>query len=359
MHHIFFSYRREDRPDTAGRIYHLLRDRFGKDAIFKDIDNMPTGLDWRVSLNKTLDRCTVLVAIIGPDWNADDRLVDPEDWVRQEIEIALEREIPVIPVLVGGAAHPRKEDLPKSMQKLVYRQGHSIAKDPHFEFDVGRLIRGIEPHLEDNDVPPVEGVKARAETIMWGKPKGERDRFARARVTREMQRNSLDESYQKSAAQIPKTPILKEASQPARETEQPVDRATSPESERERRPDSTTDAKPQARQGLIGRLRLIALALAVILILVFVVGQLTQRPILEKTPLPVLAKDASIACEYIGMLLADRTDVERAGSSLTIYHEFWARDIDGKTHLFVRTESDPSRAHFTNETREHALCIDR
>lgn len=47
MAQIFISYRRFDSTAITGRIYDRLRQEFGKDAIFKDVDNIPAGRDFR------------------------------------------------------------------------------------------------------------------------------------------------------------------------------------------------------------------------------------------------------------------------------------------------------------------------
>ena len=48
---------------------------------------------------------------------------DPNDYVRIEIQAALERSIPVTPVLVDGADMPRIEDLPHSLKDLTRKNG--------------------------------------------------------------------------------------------------------------------------------------------------------------------------------------------------------------------------------------------
>jgi formylglycine-generating enzyme required for sulfatase activity len=76
----------------------------------------------RSLLEDKLGQCKVMLAIIGPNWvDARDarRLDNPEDWVRLEIERALARKIPVIPVLVAGATLSSKSDLTPSLQPLV------------------------------------------------------------------------------------------------------------------------------------------------------------------------------------------------------------------------------------------------
>lgn len=151
---IFVSYRRSDSADIAGRIYDRLTGRFGRDAIFKDVDSIPLGLDFKEYLEKQVGQCDVMLAIIGDGWlnasdsHGDKRLEDPADFVRIEIQSALEREIPVIPLLVRGAPMPGEESLPASLRKLVFRNGIPIRSDPDFHRDMDRLIAGLEKYVK-------------------------------------------------------------------------------------------------------------------------------------------------------------------------------------------------------------------
>jgi TIR domain len=149
---IFISYRREDSSDVTGRIYDRLTAHFGKDTVFKDVDSIPLGVDFRKHLGDSVGRCDVLLTIIGKQWLVADesqrRLDDVRDFVRIEIEAALQRDIPVIPVLVQGASVPKPADLPETLQSLVYRNGIACRPDPDFHSDMDRLIRGIEGCLK-------------------------------------------------------------------------------------------------------------------------------------------------------------------------------------------------------------------
>lgn len=150
---IFVSYRRSDSADISGRIYDRLVGRFGKEPIFKDVDSIPLGIDFKEYLDKKVGECDVLLAIIGDHWlDASDstgkaRLEDPTDFVRIEIQSALERGIPVIPLLVRSALMPREESLPSSLRKLVYRNGIPIRADPDFHRDMDRLISALEKYV--------------------------------------------------------------------------------------------------------------------------------------------------------------------------------------------------------------------
>lgn len=109
MSRIFMSYRRGDSADVSGRIYDRLAEHFGAEAVFKDVDDIPFGVDFKTYLNDMVSECAVELVVIGPRWldisneRGERRLDDPTDFVRIEVEAALKRDIPVVPLLVSGA----------------------------------------------------------------------------------------------------------------------------------------------------------------------------------------------------------------------------------------------------------------
>jgi hypothetical protein len=150
---IFISYRRSDSIDITGRIYDRLVTKFGKGPIFKDVDSIPLGIDFKESLQEKVSACNIVLAIIGREWadakdaKGNKRLADPTDFVRIEIESALDRGIPVIPLLVQGAQMPVEVGLPAGLRRLVYRNGIQIRPDPDFHHDMDRLITALENTL--------------------------------------------------------------------------------------------------------------------------------------------------------------------------------------------------------------------
>ena len=147
---VFLSYRREDSLHQAGRLYDHLVGRFGRRQVFKDVHSIPPGLDFREILTERVAACDVFLAVIGDRWlsvsgrDGRRRIDDPRDFVRIEIEAALSRKIPVIPVLVGDSSVPPPEELPESLLDLAYRHASRVRPDPDFHHDMDRLIRGIE-----------------------------------------------------------------------------------------------------------------------------------------------------------------------------------------------------------------------
>ena len=92
-----------------------------------------------------------MVVVIGPGWlnaskNGQRRLDDPDDIVRQEILVALERKLLVVPALVDGAALPGPEAMPAALAGLLDRNALELT-DLHFDADIQRLEQAIAEHL--------------------------------------------------------------------------------------------------------------------------------------------------------------------------------------------------------------------
>ena len=122
-----------------------------------DYAGIPGGAKWDDVLTGALTKCEALLVLIGPDWltctrsDGTRRLDVPDDWVRNEVATALERDIKVVPVLFGGTAVPRPADLPENLQPLCRRQCMEVT-DARWNFDVGKLVVELA-----KEIAPVEG----------------------------------------------------------------------------------------------------------------------------------------------------------------------------------------------------------
>lgn len=174
---IFISYRREDSEDPAGRIYDQLIGHFGDKAVFMDVTGISAGVDFRERINKEIARCDVLFAVIGPNWltiryrdgprRGKPRLEDPADFVRIEIESALGRGIPVVPVLVGGASMPAEKALPGGLKRLAHRNATEVRSGRDFLDDIVRLIRGVEELLSGEGTSNVQADRFSPSITAW------------------------------------------------------------------------------------------------------------------------------------------------------------------------------------------------
>jgi hypothetical protein len=142
---LFISYRRSDATTVSGRIYDNLARTFGENNVFKDVYAIPPGVNFAQYIDGYIRKCSVLLAIIGSEWlsavdqNGAPRLDDPNDFVRLEIEQALKRKIPVIPLLIDGAAMPAAKLLPASLHELPLQNALAIRTQTDFDGDMARL----------------------------------------------------------------------------------------------------------------------------------------------------------------------------------------------------------------------------
>ena len=156
---IFLSYRREDAGGHAGRLYDQLQVHFGPEKVFRDIDTLSPGTDFVEAIETAISSADVVVALIGRDWvsvtgpNGVRRLDEPEDYVRLELEAALRRGIPVIPVLVRSGTMPQRTDLPTELAPLTRRHAFDLP-DQHWPFAVKALLAALEQHVSGTEDAP-------------------------------------------------------------------------------------------------------------------------------------------------------------------------------------------------------------
>ncbi len=156
---IFINYRRDDSAGHVGRLWDALRfgvegqPGFSEEQIFMDIDTIEPGVDFREAIRRAVEASDVFLTVIGNRWltAADSagrrRLDNPGDFVRLEIEAALERaarhhDVRVVPTRVQGADMPGVEDLPESLAPLAHRNAIELT-DERWHYDVGRLLASL------------------------------------------------------------------------------------------------------------------------------------------------------------------------------------------------------------------------
>lgn len=159
MAKIIVSYRRADSAAIAGRIFDRLAARYGEESVFMDVDNIPFGTDFRTHIREELLRSDMLVAVIGPRWtgaaaDGKSRIADEADPVRVEVETALTQGIPVLPVLVDGAAMPEANQLPESLKDFAFINAAPVDAGRDFRAHMDRLLRSMDRILEAKGQTP-------------------------------------------------------------------------------------------------------------------------------------------------------------------------------------------------------------
>lgn len=145
---VFVSYRRADVGGYAGRLSDTLVQRLGTRNVFRDVSDIAAGRDFSEVIHRSLAGCDAVLAVIGPGWTeltgpgGVPRLFEEDDYVRRELVTALERDLPVAPVLVGGASLPAPHEVPDDLRPLLQRQATTL-RDETWRQDVDHLLRSL------------------------------------------------------------------------------------------------------------------------------------------------------------------------------------------------------------------------
>jgi hypothetical protein len=129
---VFISYRRDDSEPYARHLFASLTSRFGEENVFFDQSTIEPGAQFPRRIRDAIAESGVMLVLIGPRWmGAGDgskkpRIMSPGDWVRSEIELGLRARLHLMPVLVEGAAMPRTNELPDSLDPLARLNAVSI-----------------------------------------------------------------------------------------------------------------------------------------------------------------------------------------------------------------------------------------
>ena len=154
---IFISHRRSDANWAGILLESQISQKFPGARVFFDLKSLKAGETWPEGIGDNLQRCHVLIAVIGRTWmtTVDDfdrrRIDDEDDWVRKEISTALERGIPVVPILLDGADMPGGKDrraLPKCLQGIPDQQGRKLRMADYMQ-DLDRIERELADHLPE------------------------------------------------------------------------------------------------------------------------------------------------------------------------------------------------------------------
>jgi len=116
---IFISYRRSGNgAGFALGLYEGLRSVVGPDNVFFDVSegSMKVGQSWRDTVREAIARCNTLLVIVDDLFEL--TIAREDDPLRIEIECALELNIPLVPVYIGGVKPPRRDRLPQSLLKF-------------------------------------------------------------------------------------------------------------------------------------------------------------------------------------------------------------------------------------------------
>ena len=148
---VFISYRREGGRDIARCLQLALTARGAK--CFFDLHDSRKG-KFPEKINSAIEGAKYFVLLLTKG-NTLDKCADPKDWVRQEIAYAIEKNVPIIPVVPSD--HPKRFSnvpLPRAIAAISDIQMSELNVEGNFEHDVDLLM---EERLEKIALKNAEG----------------------------------------------------------------------------------------------------------------------------------------------------------------------------------------------------------
>jgi hypothetical protein len=150
---VFVCYRRHDTSGYVRALREGLEASLGKSRVFVDIDSIPPGVDFRETASEAIAKSDVVLVLIGPNWmqprpgSQRSPMHENTDPVRNELLAALELGRPIVPVLLGGAAMPKADQLPTDIAKFADINAFEIT-DRHYATDFDRLILRVNTFVQ-------------------------------------------------------------------------------------------------------------------------------------------------------------------------------------------------------------------
>lgn len=165
---IYISYRRDDKrgeTSATGKLFCSLGSRYGQDNVFVDQGSLTIG-NYKTQINEWLDRADVLIAVIGnldiwlgttQEKRKRSRIKLRNDWVRYELQTAIDRKIPIIPLFVGNVESISINQLPTSLRSISEMQAFKIS-NRWADSDITKFCNEIEKSIAERDEKSDEGM---------------------------------------------------------------------------------------------------------------------------------------------------------------------------------------------------------
>jgi hypothetical protein len=160
---IFISYRRDDGWAEASQICTALG-HAGAGDVFLDHRSIQPGDKWPDEIRQALSNASVVLVIVkswrewlGVDEVGKRRVDQPDDWVRQEVALALNEDKKVIPVLVGNLKMILAEDFPDDLKSLSDIKFQKLREKDDRDGDLQTLVEWVLGERSDRGGMTTEG----------------------------------------------------------------------------------------------------------------------------------------------------------------------------------------------------------
>ena len=149
MKNIFLSYRHSDTDASAGRIYDRLVQLTPRNRVFFDVSAVEPGVDFEREIVTAMQASEIALFFIGDKWMGPEttsgsaRIWEDSDYIRAEARAALAiKNIKILPVLVGGARMPTRDQLPPDIREIAARNALFLRHE-RFDDDAERIVTAI------------------------------------------------------------------------------------------------------------------------------------------------------------------------------------------------------------------------
>ena len=158
---IFISYRHEGGSTIANIIYDELCHHFLIENIFKDVNSLRPGADFKEEIRKAINLSCCLLVLIDKTWagqkdaEGNTRAFQKDDFVRFEIWTAIENGLAIIPLLFEGGQMPDSNHLPEDISLICTRHAYTIRPETvmHDIKNLPQHIRSLLPyHYEEGTI---------------------------------------------------------------------------------------------------------------------------------------------------------------------------------------------------------------
>ena len=168
---IYISYAKADESlPIVRKLTREIETRFGPNSVFWD-EKVPLGAKWSETLSRELEQADTVLIVAGPRWNS-------SSGSQSELEHAMRRNKPVIPVLVGGVSW---YELPSIMQEIRGSEIHEKTLDADIRSFVSEMAGTLTEESVAERALPVE-IDDPQKGQWGGKSEGD-GRWLSARVT--------------------------------------------------------------------------------------------------------------------------------------------------------------------------------
>ncbi len=154
---IFISYRQADNRPFVLRIRDWLIQRYGRDNVFMDFDNLPPFVRFEDYIKEHIAKVDAVIMIVGDKWLEMLRQKEADedrDFVRIELQTAMQQRKPVLPICINNAPFPARRDMPPDLKPLCDINAAILSDGRSFYDEIERTIHAMEQALHFTPPPP-------------------------------------------------------------------------------------------------------------------------------------------------------------------------------------------------------------